>query len=273
MINKQKVKDWLNDSDKKKEEGMMFSTPAYLFTNQSKDNNFGNIVLFEHFGSVRANTYRVSSQITDHYMEDNVARQDHWAIAPDTYVLSGLIGEVLYTPPKKWKNAIEKPIKNFIEPLGMLSPTFDSYTKAAFNAVQAVEASFRRYEQIARNAYADFTGAKINPNQRKVASLLKLLQLERQLVNVWTPFGTFKDMAIQSISISQGDSKYQSNIEIELKQWRTISTETREATAEEKKAYLAKVQKMKEQDSGTAATQEKKVSTLKREGWQTLIKL
>lgn len=273
MTIKQKVTDWLSNKKDKEEEQKIYSEPAYLFTNSTKDEKFGNILLFERFGSVRTNTLRYSSQITDHYMEDNVARQDHWGIAPDTYVLSGLIGEVLYTPPKKWKKAVEEKVGDYLAPLRMLSPTFDSYTSAAMSAVQYVENSFRRYEQMARNAYNDFMGVDIQPNQQKIAELLKTIQVNRLLVDIWTPYGEYKDMAIEQVSLSQNNSKFQSNIEIQLKKWRTFSTDTRDATAEEKKAYLAKVQKMQEQDSGTAATQEKPpISTLKEKGAGILFK-
>lgn len=258
MINKQKITDWLSDKSKTTEESIMFTSPAYLFTNQTKDNKFGNIILFERFGSASTNTYRFTSEITNHYMEDNVSMQDHWAIPPDTYVLSGLIGEVIYTPPKMWQNFVTKEVNDYLTPLNMLMPVFDNYTQSALNVVQYVETSARRYEQIARNLYKDFNNIPITSNQKKVANLLKSLQLNRQLVTIWTPYNSeMGNMAIESVSISQENSKYQSRLEVQLKQWRNISTASREATEEEKRNYLAHVQKMQEQDSGVAATQDR----------------
>lgn len=273
IINKTTVTDYLANYKQKAADNNLFSDPAILFTNDS-DKKYGSIFLFERFGHAENDTYRISSQITDHYMEDNETRQDHWAIAPDVYILSGFIGEVIYTPPKQWQTFTEENFVNYLAPLSMISPAFDSYTQAALNAVQAVEASYRRYEQIARNIYEDLTntGTK-RTNQRYIMQILKNIQLSRQLVSIWTPFRTFENMAIQNVSINQGGTKYKSRLEIEFKQWRPISSNNaREATEEEKKSYVAATQKMREQDAGEAATEEKKISTLKREGAQILLK-
>lgn len=251
-----KITDYLSNKTQINADNELLTNPAMLFENKS-DNDFGSIFLFERFGHAESDTYRISSQITDHYMEDNVARQDHWAIAPDTYILSGFIGEVVYQPPKMWRSKAEKYVTDYLKPLGMLSPTFDSYTQSALNIVQQVETSYRRYEQIARNIYDNITGNSLKwHNQVYVMNILKYCQIHRQLFSVWTPYKTFKNLAIQNISITQNNSKYKSRLEIEFKEWRTISTEVREATKEEKQAYLARVQKMQSQDAGTAATQD-----------------
>lgn len=260
MINKQKITDWLDNTANESKDNEKLSDPAILFTNQDTNNKFGNVFLFEKFGSIKSNTYRMTSQITSHYMEDNVSMQDHWAIAPDTYVLSGLIGEVLYTPPKQWQNFVTQEIKDYLTPLSMLMPVFDNYTQSALNVVQYVETSARRYEQIARNIYNDITNKVIKSNQQNVSEKIKDLQVGRQLVTIWTPYGIFYDMAILNAGFNQENSKYQSTLEVQLQKWRSISkANTRKATEEEKRNYLAYVQKMQEQDSGVAATQEKTI--------------
>ena len=257
------VKDYLSSITSKNEANETYSSPAILFKNDA-DQKFGEIYLFEKFGQAENNTYQISSQITEHYMEDNVARQDHWAIAPDKYILSGFIGEVIYHPVKKWRSAVEKYVTDYLYPLRVLSPIFDSYTQSALNIVQAVETSYRRYEQIAENIFNDISNVKITKtNQQYIAEQLKAIQLNRQLVTIWTPYGTFDSFAVLNASLVQGNTKYKSRLEVELKQWRTIATETREATAEEKKAYIARVQQAEEQNLGTAATNEKPVSSLK----------
>lgn len=262
MINKQNVTDWLNNTKNKKLDNERLSDPAILFTNLDNNTKFGNVFLFERFGSTKSNTYNITSQITSHYMEDNVSRQDHWSISPDTYVLSGLIGEIVYTPPKQWQNFVQKNVTDYLKPLSMLSPAFDSYTQSALNLVQAVETSVRRYEQIARNLYEDFTNTVVKSNQLKVAQIIKDLQVNRELVTIWTPYGTFSNMAILNAGFNQDESKYKSTLEIQLQKWRDISrAETREATDEEKRSYVAQVQKMREQDAGVAATQEVKSTT------------
>jgi len=229
--------------------------PAILFTSNSSD-GFGNIYLFEKFGVTTTNTLKISSQITTHYMENNNAVQDHWAIAPIKYTLSGLIGEVIYTPPKKAVNFVQKYINNYLEPLNILSPTFDSYTQSAINTVQAVEASLRRYEQMAVNILNNITKyqAAKKTNQEFLANKLIALRDNRQLVNVWTPYGQFNGLAIQEASLTQNKTKYQSNLEVQFIQWRDVDTQKRAAT-EQEKATVVRTMKQQEQNLGNASQQ------------------
>ena len=253
-MNTQKIKDYLSNKASIQKDNDILTNPAMLFENKTNQ-GYGNIYLFDRFGHAENCTYNISSQITDHYMEDNVSRQDHWAIAPDEYILSGFIGEVIYNPPKLWRSQAEKYATDYLKPLSILSPTFDNYTESALNVVQAVETSYIRYEQIAQNIYSDLTGSIKKSNQRYIIKVLKLAQLQRQLFNVWTPYKTFENLAIQNISISQGNSKYKSRLEIKFKQWKSVSSDnTRAATEKEKKSYLAMIQQMQEQDNGTVST-------------------
>lgn len=253
-MNTQKVKDYLSNNTSIQKDNELLTNPAMLFENKT-NLGYGNIYLFDRFGHVENCTYNISSQITDHYMENNVSRQDHWAIAPDEYILSGYIGEVIYNPPKLWRSQAEKYVTDYLKPLSMLSPTFDNYTQSALNVVQAVETSYRRYEQIAQNIYSNLTGNIKRSNQVYIMGILKNAQIKRQLFSVWTPYKVINDLAIQNISISQGNSKYKSRLEIKFKQWKSVSSDnTRAATEKEKKSYLATIQQMQEQDNGVVST-------------------
>lgn len=236
------------------------NNPAILFTNISTDREFGDIYIFKNFGQSKVNTIKLSSQITTHYMEDNTARQDHWSISPITYTLSGLIGELIYTPPKQWANFVENNIIDYLSPLGVLLPTFDSYTQSAINTVQAVEASYNRYRQIISQSLNKFNNNSIRKdNQGRIIEWLQSIRDNRQLVNIWTPYGEYSDLAITNISGTQNNSKYQSDLEIQFQQWKNISTSSRSAT-EEEKTYFAQCQSADTQQLGTAST---RVSELK----------
>lgn len=255
MIN---VKDYLTSLT---EENKEVQTPATLFTNEK--GSMGTIYLFNNFGISQTDTIKLSSQITTHYMEDNVSMQDHWAIAPITYTMSGLVGELVYTPPKKWSSFVRDNFIDYLAPLSVLSPTFDNYTQSAINAVQAVEASYRRYEQIAKQVFQNFKGANTQKtNQEYLIQTLQKLRDNRQLVNVYTPYGEYNSLAIQDISGSQNSTKYQSSLEINFMQWRNVSTLTRKATNEEK-AMFSQIQQASIEQSGTASTQEPDESTLR----------
>ena len=147
-------------------------------------------------------------------------------------------------------------------------PTFDSYTQSAINTVQAVEASYNRYRQILTQSLNNFNKFAVGKNfarkdnQGRVVDWLKSLRDNRQLVNIWTPYGEYDNLAIIDISGTQNNSKYQSDLEIQFQQWKNISTSTREATKAEK-AYWTQVQRAKTQELGNASTQDEDVSTVK----------
>lgn len=236
------------------------NSPATLFVKDNENSKFGNIYVFQKFGIAQADTIKLSSQITTHYMEDNVAYQDHWAIAPMTYTMSGLIGEVIFQPPTKWTSFIQDRFVDYLAPLQVLSPTFDNYTQSAINTVQAIEASYRRYEQIAKQLLQSL--GKIptrESNQEYLIKALQTLRDNRQLVSVYTPFGVYDNLAIQDVSANQNNSKYKSNLEIQFLQWRNIKTNYRKATKEEMSDF-AQVQKAETEQQGQANT---RVSELK----------
>lgn len=241
--------DKINSSDEK--------TGALLFTNATADNKFGQIYLFSQFGIDTGNSFVKKSQITTHYTEENNAINDHWAVEPIQYTLSGLIGEIIYRPPKTWANKVESKIKNFTQPLNVLSPTFDSYTQSVINLTQAIEDSYKRYEQIAKNALRSIgIGENVTKsNQFKVAEELNSLVDNRQLIKIYTPYGILSNMAILSASINQGNSKFQSSLEVTLQEWRDTASETREAT-EHEKSELARVQNAITSNLGQASTVE-----------------
>lgn len=255
MLDKSRVSDFINNHFKEN-----INEPAMLFVKDNDKSKFGNIYIFQKFGVAQAETIKLSSQITTHYMENNVSAQDHWAVAPMTYTMSGLIGEVIYQPPAKWSSYIEERFTDYLAPLGVLSPVFDNYTQRAINMVNQIEASYRRYEQIAKQMLQSF--GKIptrESNQEYVISRLRQLRDNRQLVNAYTPYGTFTSLAIQDVSATQNNSKYQSNLEIQLIEWRNVETKKRKAT-EEDKALLARYAQAEVEQQGQAST---RVSELK----------
>ena len=252
------VYDFLNTRNNETDRTKTALTPAVLFTSDAR-NGLGNIYLFEKFGVTTANTIKFSSQITIHYMENNSAKQDHWAIQPIQYTLSGLIGEVIYTPPKLFTSFVQKYVTDYLTPLRVISPIFDSYTQSAINTVQAVEASLRRYEQMAVNILNNITKFQ-NPstritNQELIAKKLRELRDNRQLVSVYTPYGQYNGLAIQNASLTQNNTKYQSDLEIQFLEWRDVKTETRAAT-EQEKAMFIRTMKQPEQNLGNASQQQ-----------------
>lgn len=212
--------------------------PALLFAQSNKNSKFPDIFLFGNFGYCNANSLSARSDITTNYVENNVAVQDHWALPPIEYTLNGSVGEVLYIPPTTWANWAEENAINFLAPLSTLSPVASSYTQSAINLVTQIEDTVKRYGQIARKIYSAFdTNSVANTvsNQQYIYEQLMSLRQNRQLVDVYTPYGKLLDMAMASVNLKQDESLYISKIEVRLQQWQRVAQlESRNATEAEK---------------------------------------
>ena len=212
--------------------------PALLFANSKNTVKWGDIYLFTNFGISGGDTVTISSDITTHYIEDNSAIQDHWAIQPINYTLTGYVGEVIYQPAEKLTNWLESNVTNYLEPLSIISPTVSSYMSTAMNTVHQIEANYQKYSKYAENLIKSFNamqGITTEPsNQYTVCQNLIKLRNNRILVDVFTPFGTFKNMAIANAVMTQDEkSKYKSSLQVSLQEYRQVSTITRQATENE----------------------------------------
>ena len=252
----------LSNFGKDKSRDKYDNAPAVLFSEAVSGSKFPQMLLFSQFGQANTSSLSLTSQITTHYTEDNYHINDHWALEPDKFTLTGLIGEIIYRPSKNWSNKAEKVFIDYLKPLGVISPTFDSYTQSAINITNAVEESYRRYENIAKKALRTIgiSESVKSTNQEFVISQLKTLRENRQLVDIHTPYGKYTDMAIVAINANQENSKYQSSLEIQLQKWRSGESKTRSAT-EEEKSMLAKVQNAVSKQHGVIGTTQTDSST------------
>lgn len=260
---KKTVTNYLMNTDEINELALKEGDPALLFVNSTKDNKFGEIYLFNKFGFCTGSSLVLNSEITDHYTEKNYSIQDHWALSPKMYTLSGYVGEVIYTPPKGWANWVEANITDYLKPLTVISPVLSSYTQSAINLTAQLQSSLQRYGKIARQIFQTITKTNTSnqSNQQYVARLLEKIREERILVNIYTPYGEYENMAIMSINIRQDAfTKYRSTLEIQMKQWRDTETITRKATKDEL-SDLSGMQKQTEQNNGVATEQKTEFSS------------
>jgi len=193
----------------------------------------GSVAVFFDYIAEESNTAEAS--ITDNYVENNYAIQDHIAIKPRIYRLKGYVGEVIFKHPTNWMKAISNwadnhPIlKKTIEktkPIRALSGIVSNYTQAGINIVNQLESSYNRYKQVYeqyKNINQDFVGVR----QKTVSSLL--LNLLEQRIPVQLTDLAFKDdikgrenrlYFLQSVSARQGDNGYIADYEVTIKEFR-----------------------------------------------------
>ena len=209
-------------------------TGGVSVTIQDVQREFINNNVGYYFDIIREHSVSIQNQITDNYLENNTAVQDHIAHSPITVTLGGLAGEVYFTPPTRALDKMYTKYNKFMqskfnnEPMAAqylmsdkllaipaLLPAVDNITQLAKNAVQYVETSYKRLEKVVKG----FKNQEIKEARLwQIYRELKDLSDTNTALIVETPFTVFGDMYIQSISLRQGNENYIADLEITLKQ-------------------------------------------------------
>lgn len=191
-------------------------------------------LLFHYEGE---NTFSQESSITDHFLEDNTAVQDHISLKPEVVTVTGFIGELNNVP----QNPVLAGLKQIAEKLtaiGAYTPVLSAtaireYNKAAFlysAATKAFDTGVEAWSTISggNDIQQTSTGAfvnKIQNNQQKTFNQFYGYQRDRTLFTIQTPWALFTDMAIQSFrSIQTEETDMVSNFEITFKKMRFATT-------------------------------------------------
>ncbi len=173
-------------------------------------------------------TTQLQADITDHFIENNSALQDHIAIRPRIITLSGYIGELNNVPPvalAPLKNAVDR-----LSPLGGVRPPplnglLPSLTANAIRAYNMAEQLYRATEKMILAGYKT-SGTIIESRQQEAYDKLYKRFIARQLFYVQTPYGQWPNMAIQSMRITQDDrDKNSSDFTITFKEIRMAETQ------------------------------------------------
>mgnify|MGYP007049376023 CR=1 FL=1 len=216
-----------------------------------------------YFNIIQEHSISLQSQITDHYIENNTAVQDQIAKSPLVVTLKGLVGEVVFEAPKSFYDKADSFIEDKfgfsvadkLGPIASLYPPVSNLNQVARNTVQYVEASVNRYKQIIGSAVDLFTGDQKETKLREVFRKLQVLRANDALLTIITPYTEndypLANMAIQSITLRQGNENYVSDLEVTLKQLNFSDTGTTEPNTDVMSKYNA-TQRTEEANHGKA---------------------
>lgn len=244
-----KLLDWVTEEEPR---------AIMMFDNDNVNPKYPTVLLFSKFGIENSQGIQIQSSITNNYTEANVAINDHWAIQPITFSLTGIIGELVYTPTERFLEKNVKSVTKYLDGLTAISPTLDSYTRAVENVAKAIDDSLEQYRQTIRNALLNinfFESSILSTNARYIYERIMSLINCRQLVTVKTIWGDLTNMAITSFNVKQDTNRYKTDVEIKMQQWRDVLTITRPATAQEKSEF-AQNQLSETTEHGVASTQD-----------------
>ena len=170
----------------------------------------------------------LQAEITDHFVEDNSAVQDHIALRPVTLEMGGFVGELVYEDEAVNASTTQSVVQKLTGVSSFL-PNIASSARIIKNAIQnPSEVSFEN----ATSQIADLYGVIKNANpsatrQQQAYLYFKALFEQRVLFGVQTPFGFLNDMAIESITAVQGkESNQVASFSVTMKQIRKVTVET-----------------------------------------------
>lgn len=175
-------------------------------------------------------TANLSTEISDHFLEDNTTVQDHIAIKPKKVTLKSYVGELVYRQDESTDTFVQKAVQK-LTTVNQFVPTLTSMAQQVLNArkegkkftLEGIKDAFSSKTLNKITDYWAFAKNLLGPTSRQQQAYMyfKALMEQKMLVSVQTPFEFMNMMAIESITAIQSEnSKYISDFSITLKQIR-----------------------------------------------------
>lgn len=168
-------------------------------------------------------TVNLTSEITDHTIEDNSQIQDHITLKPKKITLRGYVGEVVYRNTNLFTDTAQK-LNKKLSILDVFAPTLASQAQQTITTIANKANMFVDTVKEAVNANAGawyfIEGSPLfQTKQEQAFQYFSKLWESKVLVSVQTPFEFFNNMAIESVvALQREDSQHISDFSITLKQ-------------------------------------------------------
>ena len=209
--------------------------------------------------------YTLSSDITDHYVEDNVAIQDHIGLRPIILEVTGVISEInlLQTAndeQKKPKGILDaenlKDLFNstdsYVSRMGSLTSFAPNITNQALNIYNSAKYAYGMANNVMNLSKTD-TSSSITPGQfEKDESQIKQTKQcfwvkwfttqwqNRASFSIVTPYDVLKNMYIVELSATQPEStRYITNLHIKFKQIRQAVVRKKLCSCQQRNTQLS----------------------------------
>lgn len=234
------------------------STQGYLPQNKPSSTGLISLLtgppsLIFHYEGEQTATF--SSDITDHFLEDNTAVQDQISLKPVIVTTHGFIGELNNVPPQALQ--LLQQSLNTLTAIGSYSPSLTASSLLAYNkafatyqlaanlqnaAVSAISSlGGSTGESVFGNSSQGITTTAVNQNQQQkyFQQLIGYWQT-RTLFTIQTPWVIFQNMVIQSCrAIQDGETKEITDFEISWKQMSFANSSTSNVTQGRAQAQTA----------------------------------
>jgi len=165
----------------------------------------------------------LAAQVTDHFTETNFSIQDHVAIDPVKVTLVGKVGELVYH-----ETALEQYVETVLAtltPLGVLTQKQSAEVLQALSEFNRLISAAQNVLKSASSLYGFLSGSPSLNNQQNTYQMFEKYVNGRALLTVETPWETYQNMVIESLTADQDDTTLnESTFTVQFKQIRFVST-------------------------------------------------
>lgn len=174
-------------------------------------------------------TISADSDVTDHYVESNIAYQDQISLKPKIYTINGEVGELVWYQKDKYSQAfgqVAQRLEGVISFLPLRSRSFNQMKTNVMKAAQWVDTVSNAASKISNLS-------TIGSNQQQVYMRLLEFRDSRTPIKIKTPWGVLENYVITNLKFTQPkETKDKSIISITFKEFRTTQVSTVKYNAE-----------------------------------------
>ena len=195
----------------------------------------------------------LESDITDNWVEDNSTMQDHIGLKPMSITLTGYVGE-LKTTPRTEIQAVQQTSSSIMQAVSPLLPKLTTQAQYIFNRTEEMYNVYKKANETEERLEGTLKKIPVPEEaskQQQAFGRFYEMWATRQLSTIYTPFGAFTSMAIETINAKQGeDSAWISEFSVTFKKIRIADTIYVNKGKKKKKAGRSNQTLSKEVDKG-----------------------
>lgn len=214
---------------------------------------------------------RADCDVTDHYVESNLAYQDQITLRPKVYTINGEVGELVWyqrNSSSQTLGQVAQKLEGVISFLPIRSKGFTQMKKTIMKASQWVDTASNALTKLSSligvggwNKGGDALGTMAMTRQEQAFAWLCWLRDLRQPLDVKTPWGVMKKYVITNLEFRQPrETKDKTLISITFKEFRTTSIQTVEFDSNKYQGNAA-LENQPESDQGKTAGEDVSLET------------
>lgn len=170
-------------------------------------------------------TFTADCDVTDHYVESNIAYQDQISLKPKTFTIQGEVGELVWyqkDQDEQGLGQVAQRLEGVISFLPIRSKSFNQMKTKVMKGLQWIDTASNALSKL--NTLSDSLG---NGKQQSAFSQLCQYRDERAVLTIQTPWGFLEGYVITNLKFTQPrETKDKTFISISFKELRTTSIQT-----------------------------------------------